>query len=314
MNRRHFFITATQGIAIPALLKAQAQSPSPTGQGGPAAPGNRGPKTAGPPFKAQNLSLANLPEPSGPSQSLFNGRNLSDWEPWLGPRGPMNPDNPGKPLGAKGMGEVFKAATVEGASAIFINGTDQPYGCITHRQIIGNYHLQLYHKWGAKKGGTALNSGLLYHSYGEPGGGFNNTWMKSIEFEIMEGSIGMLLPIGNEIQLKMELGLDNGSGRFMPGGNLTTISGMGMFKAEKDAGKPVGQWNKIELYAFEDRAIHVVNGVPVMVVQDLRLTGKDGKTTPLTNGRIQLQTEGADVYYRDITIEPINAMPKIVVT
>jgi hypothetical protein len=313
MNRRHFLITVTQIVAVPALLKAQAQIPPTTGQGGPAGPGNRGPKLSGPPFKAQNLTLTDIPKATGPSQSLFNGRNLNDWEPWLGPKGPMNPDNPGKPLGATGMGDVFKMVTEEGAPAIFINGSGQPNGCITHKQIIGNYHLQLYHKWGAKKGSVALNSGLLYHSFGEPGGGFNNTWMKSIEYEIMEGSVGMLLAIGSEIRFKMEMGLDNGSGRYMPGGTLTTITGMGMFKAEKDTEKPAGQWNKVELYAFEDRALHVVNGVPVMMVQDLQLVGEDGKTTPYTKGRIQLQTEGADLYYRDITIEPINAMPKIVV-
>jgi len=314
MHRRHFLIAAAEVIAVPALLKAQAQAPPPTGQNGPAGSSNRSSKLSGPPFKAQSLALTDLPEPAGPPQSLFNGRDMNEWEPWLGPKDIMNQDNPGKPLGAIGMGEVFKLSTVDGAPAIFINGYGQPYGCITHKQIFGNYHLQLYHQWGAKKGGVALNSGLLYHSYGEPGGGFNNTWMKSIEYEIMEGSLGMLLPIGNEIQFKMEMGIDGGSGRYMPGGSLTTISGMGMFKAEKDAEKPVGQWNKIELYAFEDRALHVVNGIPVMMVQDLRLVGKDGKTSPYTKGRIQLQTEGADLYYRDITVEPIKKMPKIVIT
>jgi hypothetical protein len=144
--------------------------------------------------------------------------------------------------------------------------------------------------------------------------GTSNTWLKSMEYEIMGGSLGMLLPIGNEIQLRMEMGIDGGGLRYMPGAALTTISGMGMFKAEKDAGKPVGQWHKIELYAFEDRAIHVVNGVPVMMVQDLRLIGQDGKTSPYTTSRMQIQTEGADLYYRDITIEPIEALPKIVAT
>ncbi len=55
-----------------------------------------------------------------------------------------------------------------------------------------------------------------------------------------------------------------------------------------------------------DRAIHVVNGVPVMEVRDLKADGQ-----PLTHGAIQLQSEGAETFFRDIVLEPITSLPKV---
>jgi hypothetical protein len=128
----------------------------------------------------------------------------------------------------------------------------------------------------------------------------------------MQGSVGMLLPIGLEIGLKIETAVDGKTTRFMVGGKLNTFEGPAMIQAGKDAEKPVGEWNKIELYALDDRAIHVVNGIPVLYVQDMHVAGEDKVVTPLTKGRIQLQSEGAEIFYRDITVEPINSLPKIV--
>ena len=36
-----------------------------------------------------------------------------------------------------------------------------------------------------------------------------------------------------------------------------------------------------------------------------------GRRTPLTHGRIQLQSEGAETYFRDITLTPITRLPEI---
>ena len=58
--------------------------------------------------------------------------------------------------------------------------------------------------------------------------------------------------------------------------------------------------------------MHVVNGVPVGEVHDLATIGPDGRQ-PLTHGRIQLQSEGAETWVRAITVEPITTLPKIVV-
>jgi hypothetical protein len=44
-----------------------------------------------------------------------------------------------------------------------------------------------------------------------------------------------------------------------------------------------------------------------MEVHDLKADG-----APLTHGAIQLQSEGAETFFRDITLEPITSLPKVV--
>jgi hypothetical protein len=45
-----------------------------------------------------------------------------------------------------------------------------------------------------------------------------------------------------------------------------------------------------------------------MVLYDSRQREGD-KETPLTKGKIQIQSEGAEVFYRDIRIRPIAKIP-----
>ena len=64
----------------------------------------------------------------------------------------------------------------------------------------------------------------------------------------------------------------------------------------------------IELFAVGQTCVHVVNGKVVMI-----LTGSrhkvDGKEVPLTRGRIQLQSEWAEVFYRKPEVRPIAEIP-----
>ena len=52
-----------------------------------------------------------------------------------------------------------------------------------------------------------------------------------------------------------------------------------------------------------------MNGVVVMRLHGARrIDGVDGPS-PLTSGQISLQTEGAEVFYRDVMVQPITAVP-----
>ena len=72
---------------------------------------------------------------------------------------------------------------------------------------------------------------------------------------------------------------------------------------EMDA--PHGEWNLKEIYSIGTTSVHRVNGQVVMVAENARK--KDG--TPLTRGQIQLQTEGAEVYYKGMRIRSITEFP-----
>jgi hypothetical protein len=75
-----------------------------------------------------------------------------------------------------------------------------------------------------------------------------------------------------------------------------------------DPEKPNGEWNTIDLICLGGDSIHVVNGVVVMRLHNAqRLDGP--VPAPLTAGQISLQTEGAEVYYRNVELTPITAVP-----
>lgn len=278
-----------------------------------------GPALAAP---AAPLALVDVPKPAGPAVALFNGKDLKDWDAWLGYRDPaLTYTAPAAaPIGATAEGaEVFKAVIEDGRPALYVSG--KTWGSLVRRGDFRDYHLRLQFKWGpgrwAPRQALPPNNGLLYHSHGAPGVVFG-TWRQAMEFEIMQGSTGMVVRVGEAVSGKVTA-VDDPSLiaphlRFALAGREVTVATPNWnVEAATDAEKPAGQWNTLDLYVLGDRAVQVVNGVPVMAVHDLRTTGgKGGPALPLTHGAIQLQSEGAETFFRDITLEPITALPRIV--
>lgn len=76
----------------------------------------------------------------------------------------------------------------------------------------------------------------------------------------------------------------------------------------EDAEKPRGEWNTLELVCVNGQSIHIVNGKVVMRLHDPRQP--DGsELLPHAFGAISLQTEGAEVYYRNVEIRAITDVP-----
>lgn len=276
-----------------------------------------------PPFAAQNLVLKHVPKPVGRKTILFNGRDLADWDAWLGYSDPAKTYRAPKeaPLGTSGAGQAFRVVTEDGRPALYIPG--KSWGALVHKGDFANYHLRLEYKWGpgrwAPRETAPPNNGLLYHSYG-PMGAMFGTWMKSVEFEIMQESTGMVLGVAPEMLVRTTAGRDPAIAapnlRFLLGGREVEIGMLrrtGNVENARDAERPAGQWNRLDLYVVGDKAVHVVNGVPVMKVLGIRTTDAAGNSVPLTHGRIQLQSEGAETYFRDIVLEPIDRLPEVVV-
>ena len=126
-----------------------------------------------PPYVPQTLSLVGVPKPSGAPVSLFNGRDLADWEPWLGYRDPGKTyASPAEaPLGAVGVGDVFKVVEADGRPALYVSG--KTWGSLVHTGDFANYHLRLQYKWGPgrwpPREKLPPNNGLLYHTHGPAG-------------------------------------------------------------------------------------------------------------------------------------------------
>ena len=129
---------------------------------------------ATPAFAAAPLKLADIPKPTGPATSLFNGQDLKDWDAWLGYADPaLTYTRPAiAPIGATAQsGEIFKVVVEDGRPALYVNG--KTWGSLVHKGDFQNYHLRLQYKWGPgrwpPRETQAPNNGLLYHSHGAPG-------------------------------------------------------------------------------------------------------------------------------------------------
>jgi hypothetical protein len=75
---------------------------------------------------------------------------------------------------------------------------------------------------------------------------------------------------------------------------------------DPDAEKPSGEWNTVEFFCHGQTSVHVVNGVVNIVLTNLR----HGDERPLTKGRIQIQSEGAEIYWRNLEVKPITEIPR----
>lgn len=281
---------------------------------------------AGEPVGApQRLALTDIPVPTGKSTALFDGHSLHGWDAWLGYADPSITyrSSPGAvPIGTgRNTSGDFAVRTVDGAPAIWVNG--KTWGSLFNNADIRDYHLRLQFKWGPKtwepREKLPRNNGLLYHSHGAAGEVFG-TWRPSVEFEIMTGSTGMIVAVGGKVRGRTNVAFDPSLMaphlRYRVGGReIDIVNGTPTWNVEAaaDAERPLGEWNTLDLYVVGDRAVHVVNGVPVAEVRDLATVDPDGTRRPLTHGHIQLQSEGAETWFRAITIEPIRTLPKIVV-
>ena len=114
---------------------------------------------------------------------LFNGKDLSGWETFLG-----TPPGGAEPLGRnRDPKSVFSVVEVDGKPALRISG--EGLGGIATLAEYENYHLELEFKWGEKRFAPRANeprdSGLLYHASGD----YHPTtgWLESVEFGILEG-------------------------------------------------------------------------------------------------------------------------------
>jgi 3-keto-disaccharide hydrolase len=259
---------------------------------------------------------------------LWNGKNLDGWTTWMQRPAPSSEvpglarDADGKYGEAIGSGrdplQVFTvAADVDGRPAIRISG--EVFGELRTKASFKDYHLKLQFKWGSKKWPprekpeTPRDSGLLYHVHAEPGAE-GRTWARSIELQIQEHDVGDLYAVGSAIAVraKARAGTKPTLYDYDPTGEWTFFSqsqgASGRCIKQPDNERPTGEWNDVELIAFGEDAIHIVNGKVVMRLHGPMRIDVD-LPTPVTSGPIILQSEGAEVFYRDIQIRPISAIP-----
>ena len=253
-------------------------------------------------------------------------KDLSQWDSYLsyaypeGYKGEMPKDAQGNDLKPIGINNdsfgVFTMIEEDSDPVLRISG--EYYGCVATKEEYENYHLKLKVKWGDIKWHPRKNllkdSGILYHSVGPHGAESWRSWMLSQEFQVMQGHMGDFWNQANSaIDIRAYLPeyimnpVADKSQDFLPIGEGEDIPSYCMRSANFE--KPHGEWNTLELICFEGKSLHIVNGEVVMILQNSRYV-ENGKKVPLQKGKIQLQSEATEVFYKDIKIKEIKALPK----
>jgi hypothetical protein len=253
-------------------------------------------------------------------------KNLSNWDMYLsyrhknGYKGDQPVDENGiavSPVGYnRNESNVFSVIDMNGSPVLRISG--EIYGCVFTKQEYENYDLKLKVKWGNKKSeprmDKLMDSGVLYDSQGECGVDYWRSWMLGQEFQVMEGHMGDYWNIASSaIDIKA----------FIPEGEMNTVASEkqpfipvgegtpnpGFCLRSADYESPAGEWTELELINFNGQSIHIINGHVVMILKNSRYV-KDGKSFPLVKGKIQIQSEAAEVFYKDIMIRNLTALPE----
>lgn len=245
-------------------------------------------------------------EPISPTQPipLIKGQDISKFYTFIKDRG-RDTD----PL------RVFRVED----GALRISGEE--WGCVTTKDEYRDYRLVVEFRWGdetfGKRAQAARDSGLLVHSKGQDGG-HGGVWMHGIECQMIEGGTGDLLVVGDgtkafELTATTAKERQGSSPVFQPDGQPVTINSGRInwwgrdpgwkdvlgFRGGKDVERPVGEWNTLECVAKGDTLEVKLNGVVVSRATGLKPTA----------GRIQIQSEGAEVFIRRAELLPLTAAP-----
>jgi Domain of Unknown Function (DUF1080) len=247
------------------------------------------------------------PRPISPTQVIrpFNGRDLSGFASWL--RATRSEDPRG----------IF--SVVDGSIRISGEGA----GYLATNQSYENYHLSVEYRWGQKTDGSGnvRNSGILLHAVG-PDGGAKGVWKTAIEVQLAQGCEGDLIVIrGNDEHGKIipatltsdtVIGSD-GRTRWSPNGKKTVYSGKQFWwsnhqagfeerldtRGEHDVASALGEWTRVDCICAGDRNTVQINGTTVNECYDMFPAA----------GRILLQNEGSEIYFRNLELRPLSGPP-----
>jgi hypothetical protein len=153
----------------------------------------------------------------------------------------------------------------------------KPYGYIITEKEYGHYVLELEWRWAGKGG----NSGVLCHVTGP-----DKIWPKSWEAQLFSGSAGDIWLVDG---FKMVIN----KSRQDP--NPRRPQHYFRMKTDKPVEKPVGEWNKYRITCKDGTVKLEINGQLV----------NEGRHAETTKGKILLQSEGAEVHFRNVKLTPI---------
>ena len=212
---------------------------------------------------------------------LFDGSNLKNFDTFLKSKG-LNSD----------PDHIFQVEN----GVIHVSGKEMGY--IITKQPYQNFYLRAEFKWGegtyGEREGNARDSGILFNVQGE-----QKVWPRSIEFQITEGGTG-------DFWMTDGAALTGRDGKRVEGppGSAQKIDHFGKGPSQNVVGfrdpvgeleKPHGEWNLLELVTHGNDVKQYVNG---------KLANEGTDPSP-AGGKILFQSEGAEVFFRNMKLYPL---------
>ncbi|MDR1129473.1 MAG: DUF1080 domain-containing protein [Prevotellaceae bacterium] len=171
--------------------------------------------------------------------------------------------------------DVEKAFNVENG-IIHLAGESMGYICTENSYR--DYYLRVVFRWGEKKYPPRQNSrrdsGILYHF---PAAAKDEIWPKSIECQIQEEDCGDYWCVGGATADSPNQKINN---RIVRTANFEN---------------PGQEWNTIEVICIDSKSEHYVNGHLVNHAENLSIS----------EGKILLQLEGAEIFYKTVELLPL---------
>lgn len=238
-------------------------------------------------------------------QPLFNGRDLSGWYTFLQKHG-RNSD-PDRLIAIEdGTIHLYRDAP---------NGSEVVQGYIATEKPYGNYHLRIQYRWGEKKfqprAAMPRDAGLYYHLIGD-----DAVWPMGLQYQIQEDNTGDLLAL---FGLQADSWIDPATKNIEPhtfqdaklGGVPVVFGGSGIAYQTRGIMNEMLGWNTLELIVQGASVTHILNGKTVNRCENVRIVdAKDPtKSSPVTEGRIALEIEAAEIWYRNIEIKQLDSEP-----
>lgn len=243
--------------------------------------------------------------------SLLNGRDLTGWYSMLQKSG-------------KGFAEAHGMVTME-EEMLHILGNEEGLipaeaGYLATNREFENVHIRVEYKWGMKRHAPRYtpkrDNGLLYALVGE-----DKVWPTCVECQIEEGDVGDFFMVGTR-------GIQAPHGNGLFGEGISPVTGWP--KSESPGAPPPGfaqrpaepsggrfikdgnfelldEWNTVEVLWQGDKAAHIVNGRTVNVVTSLQQPDPKnaGQYIPLTRGKIAIEIEFAEIWFRRIEVKSL---------
>ncbi len=268
---------------------------------------------------------------------LFNGEDLDNWGLYLSvpdssseiPNWPKDSLGLYKgPLKDQDLLNVYSIDTLEGEPLLRVSGA--VIGNLYTKASYQNYHLKVQFRWGEKKWswmkGRPRDGGILYHYNRIEGKGIRH------ELQIHEGDVGSYWAKHTWVDIPGEYTTDLPESirsaqpylrdivptlgdtlfRYNAASPVQQFNGAPEWQiclANPYNENPLGQWNTLEILAFENHAVHLVNGQVNLVLLNARY--QEGESLkPMNRGSIQIQSEGAELFFKEIKLKPLDRMPK----